>query len=55
MVTALEEEGFHITSRALVRIRKELGLKRLETSQNARRRLDEASGRLVSKAQDIDI
>ena len=49
-MTGLSEEGFHITSRVLIRIWKELGSKRLEMSQGARRNLDEASGRLVAKA-----
>ena len=49
----LKKEGFHIISKGLVWIRKGLGLKRLETSRDARRHLDEASGRLVAKAQDV--
>lgn len=53
MVTGLKEEGFHVTSRGLVRIRKGLGLKRLETSQDARRHVDKASGRLIAKARDV--
>ena len=54
MVTRLKEEGFHITSRDLVRIRKELDLNHLEISRDARGHLDEASRRLVAKAQDVD-
>ena len=53
MVTGLKEEGFHITSRGLVRIRKESGVKRFESSQDPRRLVDDASGRLVVKAQDV--
>ncbi|KAL2044338.1 hypothetical protein N7G274_003043 [Stereocaulon virgatum] len=49
MLTWLKGEGFQVTKRGLVRVRKELGLKRLEKSQEARDHMDEKLKELIEQ------
>ena len=49
MLEDLQDEGFTITSRGLVRIRKELGFKRLELSPEARAHMDEVTRGLIEE------
>ena len=49
MLEWLKEDGFTITSTGLVRIRIDLGLKRLKKSQEMRELLDEQTRRLVQE------
>ncbi|KAF6238756.1 hypothetical protein HO173_003263 [Letharia columbiana] len=45
----LKAEGFQVTPRGLIRIRKELGFKRLEQSQEKREHMDEVVRRLIEQ------
>ena len=49
MLQWLRTEGFTVTSYGLVRIRKELGLKRLETNKEVRDHMDEVVRRLIQE------
>ena len=49
MLTWLKNEDFQITFTGLIRIRKELGLKRLEKSQEAREHINEIVRRLIEQ------
>ena len=49
MLDWLKDENFILTSANLVRIRKELGLKRLEASREAREHMDDIVRRLIEQ------
>ena len=49
MLQWLKDEGFIVTSEGLVRIRKELGFKRLEKDKEKRDHMDEVVRRLIQE------
>ena len=49
MLKMLQKKGFTVTSRGLVRIRKELGFKRLDSSSEARAYMNEVERRLIEE------